>query len=137
MKEGYDMVIASRYAEGARSYDDDAVTSFGNWLFTAVINLLFKAKYTDSLVLYRAWRKEIFTELDMDKESSYSPEERLFGTIVGIDPLLSVRAAKRKLKCADVPGDEPARIGGERKLEVMRWGAAYMFEVLKEIFVWR
>src|SRR5882672_5169184 len=29
-KEGYDMVIVSRYAQGAKSYDDDAVTSFGN-----------------------------------------------------------------------------------------------------------
>ena len=32
IKEGYDMVIVSRYAQGAKSYDDDAVTAFGNWL---------------------------------------------------------------------------------------------------------
>jgi glycosyltransferase involved in cell wall biosynthesis len=39
LKEGYDMVIVSRYAKGAKSYDDDAITSFGNWLFTTTIKL--------------------------------------------------------------------------------------------------
>ena len=33
MKEGYDMVIVSRYAKGAKSEDDDMVTGFGNWMF--------------------------------------------------------------------------------------------------------
>ncbi len=39
MKEGYDMVIVSRYAGDAKSYDDDAVTAFGNWLFSTSISL--------------------------------------------------------------------------------------------------
>ncbi|MBL7047349.1 MAG: glycosyltransferase, partial [Candidatus Marinimicrobia bacterium] len=30
MKEGYDIVIVSRYLNGAKSYDDDIVTAFGN-----------------------------------------------------------------------------------------------------------
>lgn len=30
MGEGYDMVIASRYLDGAQSQDDDIVTAFGN-----------------------------------------------------------------------------------------------------------
>ena len=34
MKEGYDMVIVSRYLDGARSEDDDFLTAFGNWFFT-------------------------------------------------------------------------------------------------------
>ena len=57
MKEGYDMVIASRYLKGAKSYDDDRITSFGNWMFTTLINVLFGAHYTDSLVMYRAFKK--------------------------------------------------------------------------------
>jgi len=136
MEEGYDMVIVSRYAKGAKSYDDDRVTSFGNWMFTAVINFLFGSRYTDSLVMFRAWKKEIFQQLDLHKEKSYSLEERLFRTTVGVEPLLSVRAAKKKLRCADIPGDEPARIGGERKLKVLQWGGAYLFEVLREFFIY-
>jgi len=137
MKEGYDMVIVSRYAENAKSYDDDAVTGFGNKLFTTTINLLHGGKFTDAMVMFRAYKTRMIQDLDLDKDASYAFEERLFSTNVSWEPLLSVRAAKRKLKCADIPGDEPVREGGVRKLQVIRWGAAYMFEVIREVFVWR
>ena len=137
VEEGHDMVIVSRYAKGAKSYDDDMITGFGNWLFTTVINLLHGGNYTDAMVMFRAYRTEIFAELELDKEQSYQFEEKLFHTIVGCEPLLSIRAAKRKLKCTDIPGDEPVREGGERKLQIIRWGSAYMFEVFREIFIWK
>ncbi len=137
MKEGYDMVIVSRYAPGARSLDDDAITGFGNWLFTNTINFLHGAKYTDAMVIYRAYHKKLIYDLDLDKDSSYSFEENLFKTKISWEPLLSVRAAKRHLKVIEIPGDEPAREGGERKLQVLKWGAAYMFEFWREIFIWR
>ena len=137
MKEGYDMVIVSRYAQGAKSYDDDIITGFGNKLFTTMINLLHKGHYTDAMVIYRAYRKNLISELDLDKDISYEKEEKLFKTVISWEPLLSIRAAKRRLKVADIPGDEPARDGGERKLQVLRWGAAYMFEVFREVFIWK
>ena len=137
MKEGYDMVIVSRYAKGAKSYDDDAVTAFGNKLFTTFINLFHQAHYTDAMVIYRAYKKSLIFDLDLDKDSSYSLEEKLFKTTISWEPLLSIRAAKRRLKFTDIPGDEPKREGGERKLQVLRWGAAYMFQVFREIFIWR
>jgi glycosyltransferase involved in cell wall biosynthesis len=135
MQEGYDMVIVSRYAPGARSYDDDLITAFGNWMFTHLINLIYRSKYTDAMVMFRAWRTGVFKELGLDKEESYSTEEKIFHTKIGVEPLLSVRAAKRKLKCADIPGDEPARIGGVRKLQILRWGAAFLTQVIKEAFI--
>ena len=137
LKEGYDMVIVSRYAQGAKSYDDDAITAFGNKMFTAFINIFHGGHYTDAMVIYRAYRKSLITELDLHKDESYETEERLFKTKISWEPLLSIRAAKRKLKVVDIPGDEPVREGGERKLQVLKWGAAYMFEVLREIFIWR
>lgn len=137
MKEGYDLVIASRYAEGAKSEDDDAITAFGNWLFTTTVNFLHGGHYTDALVMYRAFKKQIISDLDLDKDSSYELEEKLFSTIMGWEPLMSVRAAKRKLKIAEIPGDEPKRIGGERKLQVIRWGSAYYFQFFKEKFFWK
>ena len=137
MKEGNDMVIVSRYAKGAKSEDDDMVTGFGNWLFTSLINVLHGGHYTDAMVMYRAYKSQLFYDLELDKDYSYEKEEKLFKTLVGVEPLLSIRAAKRKLKMADIPGDEPARIGGERKLQVIRWGAAYLFEIIREVFVWK
>ncbi len=137
MKEGYDMVIVSRYAKGAKSEDDDPITAFGNWMFRTTINLFHGAHYTDPMVMFRAFKKELIYELDLDKDSSFETEEKLFHTNICWMPLLSIRAAKAKKKVAEIPGDEPARIGGERKLQILRWGAAYLFEVFREIFVWR
>lgn len=137
LKEGYDMVIVSRYAEDAKSYDDDAITAFGNWLFTTLIGLLHGFSYTDAMVIYRAYRTSLIQELDLDKDESFESEEKIFGTNISWEPLLSIRAAKRNLKIAEIPGDEPAREGGERKLQVLRWGAAYMYEVFREVFVWK
>ncbi len=137
MREGYDMVIVSRYAPGAKSEDDDRITSFGNWLFTSMINLLHGGHYTDAMVIYRAYRKNLIYELDLDKDRGYETAERLFKTNISWEPLLSIRAAKKKLKVCDIPGDEPARVGGERKLQVWRWGAAYMFQVFRETILWK
>ncbi len=137
MKEGYDMVIASRYLAGARSEDDDAVTAFGNRLFTKTVNVLFQAHYTDAMVILRAYKTQIIYDLDLHKDESYEWPERLFHTRISWEPLLSVRAAKRKLKVTEIPGPEPPRIGGERKLQIWRWGAAYYFQFIREVFIWR
>ena len=136
MCEGYDMVIVARYAEDAKSEDDDLITAFGNWLFTNTINLLHGGSYTDAMVIYRAWKRQMFVDLDMHLHESYRTE-KLFGTVMGCEPLLSVRAAKRKLRVSEIPGDEPPRIGGERKLQVVRWGLAYMTQVWLETVSWR
>ena len=137
LKEGYDMVIVSRYLDDAKSEDDDIITAFGNWLFTASINLFHGATYTDAMVMYRGYKTNLLTDLDLDKEEGFLRAERLVQTDIGTEPLLSVRAAKRKLNIGEIPGDEPARIGGIRKLMVIRWGVAYYFQVLREIFIWK
>jgi len=137
MKEGADMVIVSRYAQGAKSYDDDPVTAFGNKLFTTMINLCHRGHYTDAMVIYRAYKTQLIHNLELNEDAGYTLAEKLFSTNISWEPLLSIRAAKRRLNVVDIPGDEPAREGGERKLQVMRWGAAYMFQVFREIFIWR
>lgn len=135
-RSGYDMVIGSRYLAGARSDDDDAITAFGNWLFTRSINLCHGGHYTDAMVIYRIYRTRLFYELDLDKEESYVTE-KWFGTVIGCEPLLSIRAAKSRLRLGEIPVDEPARVGGVRKLQVMRWGAAYYAQILLELLRWR
>ena len=136
MKRGYDMVIASRYAEGAKSYDDSLITAFGNWMFTRVVNILHGGKYTDVMNIYRAYKKSLVKELDLDKDITYSTPEKLFHTRIGWEPILSVRAAKRKLKIAEISGDEPPRIGGKAKLRIFQWGAGYLFQFIREVFFW-
>src|SRR5258707_14718566 len=137
MAEGYDMVVASRYKDDATSEDDDIMTGFGNWLFTRTANLLYGANYTDVMGIYRAYRTQIIHDLEVDKDDGFLLAERLFQTRIGWEPLLSIRAARRKLKVTEIPGPEPARIGGERKLQVIKWGGALYFQFLTDWFRWR
>jgi len=120
MKEGYDMVIASRYLGGAKSEDDDFVSAFGNWMFTALINFLFGGRYTDCLVMFRAWKREIVEAFEIDP------------SIAGFEPQLSIECAKKKLRVAEIPGDEPRRIGGKTKKRTLAAGWAILKLIIRE-----
>lgn len=137
MNEGYDMVIVSRYLSGAKSDDDDFITGFGNWLFTKTVNFLHGGHYTDAMVIYRAYKKQLIYDLELDQDRWYRTPEKLFHTRVSWEPMLSVRAARRKLKVTEIPGDEPPRIGGERKLQVWKWGATFYYQFIRDLLCWR
>jgi glycosyltransferase involved in cell wall biosynthesis len=122
MKEGYDMVIVSRYLDWAKSDDDTFLTGIGNWLFTKMINLAFGGHYTDSLVMYRAWKKDLIKTLGITT------------SVGGLEPQLSIQCAKHKLKVGEIPGDEPARIHGERKTNPYPAAVDILFMIVKEIF---
>lgn len=124
IKEGYDMVIASRYYKGAKSYDDDIVTAFGNWMFTSLINLLFGSKITDSLVMYRAFKRNMVKELKINTKT------------VSWGTQFLIRAIREKKKIGEIPGDEPARIGGVRKMHPLKNGITELTRIIKEFFTW-
>jgi glycosyltransferase involved in cell wall biosynthesis len=139
MKKGYDLVIASRYKGNIKSDDDDIITQFGNWFFQTIIRI-FHGKnyiYSDPMTIYRIFKKEIYYKLDMLDEKYYAIPERLFFTNIGWEALMSVRAAKANLKISEVPSVELARVGGVRKLQIIRWGLSYFYQVLAEIFIWK
>lgn len=133
VREGYDMVIASRYLPPAKSEDDGLITGFGNWLFTRTVNLLHGGHYTDAMTIYRIYRTSLFPELGLDQDSAYTLPEKLYFTKMGIEPLLSVRAARAKCKVGEIPSDEPKRIAGDAKVQVLRWGAAYYTQFWLEL----
>ena len=109
MKKGYDMVIVSRYLGEARSFDDTFISRLGNWSFTKIINFLFGFHYTDALVMFRAYKREVPEKLGIIKRRS-PLYERLIGRYISWEPQLSVRCAKRRLKISEIPGDEPLRV---------------------------
>jgi glycosyltransferase involved in cell wall biosynthesis len=123
MKEGYDMVIVSRYKGDAKSEDDDPITAFGNWMFTKMVNILFRAEYTDVLVMYRAFRKDLIDRLKIT--------ERKYPTL---EAILCNRCAIRKLKVADLSGDEPKRIGSVRKMKPLYNGSVVLWQIFKDLF---
>lgn len=123
MREGYDMVIASRYLGSAKSEDDDLVTKFGNWTFTRAFNILFGGTLTDSLSMFRIWRRDIVPQWP-----DHLPARS------GIEPYLNIRCAKLGLRVAEIPGDEPKRIGGVRKMRPIGNGLAIVRLILSELF---
>lgn len=118
--EGYDLVIASRYRDNAKSYDDDLITRFGNRLFTAIINILFHAHYTDTLVGFRAYRRSAYDKVHLNTRGlSWTAQQ-------------SIQFAKAGLKVTEIPADEPARIGGKRKMKPFKTGLEILRVIIKE-----
>lgn len=123
MKEGYEMVIASRYLGNAKSEDDDLVTAFGNWMFTKMVNIFFGGNYTDSLVMFRAFKKDLPFKLAMSDKG-----------IPVFEMLLCIRCSKQKLKVGEIPADEPKRLGGIRKMKPIYNGSCLLWVIIKELF---
>ena len=129
-----DLVIGSRYKDGAKSLDDDIITAFGNFFFTRLTNLLFKSKFTDVFSIYRAFKPNLIEALYLRDERSFLPMERFFRTKIGWEPLMSFRAARMKCVINEVAVGEPPRIGGKRKLQIIRWGGAFLIQLIREVW---
>jgi hypothetical protein len=89
-------------------------------MFTRAINLLFGGRYTDSLVILRAYRRSLIRELGMEGQTS------------DFEPLLSIRCALYKKRVAEIPGKEPRRIGGTRKMSPLINGWAIVVLIARE-----
>lgn len=135
----HDMVIVSRYRGWAVSDDDTPLTRAANWGLTRLINLAFGGHYTDALVMFRAYRRELPHHL-MILEPRSSRWERTVGRYISWEPMLSIRAAKAGLRVGEIPGDEPPRIGHgrpgwflpESRIQHFRCGVAFLRLIAEE-----
>lgn len=109
LEEGYDMVIASRYKDGARSYDDTLLTGAANWTFTRLISL-YGFRYTDAMVMFRGYRREVPEKLGLTLNRGEAYEANSAGRYVSWESLMSIRAAKARMRIAEIPADEPIRV---------------------------
>jgi glycosyltransferase involved in cell wall biosynthesis len=100
IREGYDVVVASRYKNAIRSEDDDFQSRLANKLFTLLINLLFGTRYTDAIGMYKAFKKTHLHELGIDRHKDEHSEI-----------LLLTRGARYGLKITEISSPEPPRIG--------------------------
>ena len=130
-EEDWDMVVGSRFMPPAKSYDDDFITAFGNKMFSMLCSILHGYNYYDCMGMFRIYKTKYFYDLGLDKDEAYWMEKYCF-TTMGIEPLLSTRAAKMKLRISEIPCDEPKRMHGVRKLQIFRWGMAYLSQMIFE-----
>ncbi len=120
--EGYDLVIGSRYMKGAKSYDDTPMTRLGNWAFTRIINVLFRGSFKDAMMGYRAYRKEAFVQLELDSPGLCFPTQG------------SIQFSRYGFRIAEIPSDEPPRLGGTRKAQNFKTGLELCRMIAKEAY---
>lgn len=121
LKEGYDLVIISRYLPPAKSEDDTLLTAFGNWMFSKMIRYLGPFPITDSLTIYRGFKLDLF---HMPEFSKF-----LYGPV--FEPLTSALANVKRLKIFEIPGDEPKRIGGISKMSPLYNGSCILLMIIR------
>lgn len=100
IREGYDIVVASRYMNQVKSADDDFQSMLANKIFTRLINILFGTKYTDAIGMYKAFKKSYLYELGIDNHRNEHSEI-----------MLLTRGARYGLNIVEVSSPEPPRIG--------------------------
>lgn len=100
IKNGFDIVIASRYFGGQKSEDDDVASTIANSFLTGLINLLFSTKYTDAIGMYKAFKRRHLYELGIDQKRNEHSEI-----------MLTTRGARYGLKIMEISSKELPRIG--------------------------
>lgn len=121
LRQGDDLVVVSRYLPPAKSYDDSALTAFGNWMFTRMFRMLGPFPITDSLTIYRGFDRKIVGYPEF--------EPFLQGPV--FEPLVSALANLHGLKTSEIPGDEPERIGGVTKRSIVYNGSCILLMWLR------
>lgn len=123
LRLGRDLVVVSRYAGNAKSYDDTLITAFGNWMFTQLVKFLGlgRVKVTDALTIYRGFRRDLILNDDF---------ERIMQGPV-FEPLVTSMCIMQKRAFVEIPGDEPKRIGGASKMSVVYNGSCLLLMVIR------
>ena len=125
IKEGYDQVIISRFGKGSINLDAGILETFGNKMFTAIVNILFGGNLTDSLNESRIITREAFLELNFDAFDMTSTQQ------------MSIRGLKREQKIIEIVGNEGKRIGGKRKMRPFYVGKLLSKQIIKEFIFWK
>lgn len=119
IKQGYDYVMATRYARGGRSDDDTTVRFIGNRIFTFLTNLIHRTNVTDSLYFFTA-----ITRKGLKKIHPKSP-----GFEFCIEILIMAHIAG--LKFAEIPVIERPRYAGKSKVNIFSAGLKILAMILR------
>lgn len=116
-----DMVIGSRALGNRQSGSMTFPQVFGNWLATSLMKWIYGTKFTD-LGPFRAIRWESLIALDM--------QDKTYGWTVE----MQVKAAKLKLRSAEVPVNYKKRIGVSKVSGTIKGTVMAGYKILWTIF---
>lgn len=108
--EGNDYAKGSRFLKGGGSHDITHIRSAGNYGLTLLVNLLFRAHFTDLCYGYNAFWRHCIPYIEI-KSSGFE-----------IETLLNIQLHVADLKICEVPSMEYPRIHGLSNLNAFRDG---------------
>lgn len=126
IKNGNDLVIASRFMKGSKNEEDREIFKFRKWanqLFTLSVKLVWGGNVTDTINGYRAIKKELFNKLKLDANG------------FEIEFQMTIRTLKLKAKIAEIPTIESSRIGGQSTAYAIPTGIKVLKLLVREIIV--
>ena len=116
-----DLVIGSRALGARESGSMTPQQVFGNWLATRLIRLFFNYSFTD-LGPFRAIRYDKLLDINMiDKNFGWTVE-------------MQVKAAKRKLRCTEIPVTYRRRIGVSKVSGTLKGTVLAGYKIILTIF---
>jgi glycosyltransferase involved in cell wall biosynthesis len=117
---GADIAVGSRFVQGGGTADMEMYRKMGNWVFTRLVRLGFKARYSDLCYGYTAFWRDVLPYID----GEYTGFE--------VETLIHIRALRASLKVAEVPSFESKRIHGVSNLRTIQDGARVLRSITTE-----
>jgi glycosyltransferase involved in cell wall biosynthesis len=118
---GADFAKGTRYAEGGGSSDITWLRSAGNRFFGALVNLLYRTKYSDLCYGYNAFWQHCAESIDMDRDG------------FEVETAINVRIARAGFAVEEVPSFEHDRIHGQSNLRTFSDGWRVLRTILGEL----
>jgi glycosyltransferase involved in cell wall biosynthesis len=117
---GSDFAKGSRFLEGGGSADITKLRSMGNRALGAVVNVLFRTRYTDLCYGYNAFWRDCL------------PHMRVNCAGFEVETLINVRVARAGLVVSEVASLEHERLNGESNLHAVRDGLRILRTIVRE-----
>jgi glycosyltransferase involved in cell wall biosynthesis len=129
LTDGADFAKGTRFALGGRSTDITPTRRVGNWFLNALVNILFRTKYTDLCYGYNAFWAHCITTMDLPDTSH---AEKQWGDGFEIETLINVRVATAGMKIQEVASFERERMHGESNLNAVKDGLRVLKTIRQE-----
>ena len=127
---GADFAKGSRFAPGAGSADITPLRRLGNRALGLFVNALFGTRYSDLCYGYNAFWARVVPVFGLTVDSP--GQQPVWGDGFEIETLINLRASAARLKIAEVPSFEHARIHGESNLKTFRDGQRVLRTIVTE-----
>lgn len=117
---GNDFAKGSRFAHGGGSSDITFLRRAGNFGLSKLVNLLFRAHFSDLCYGYNAFWKYCLDHVEIDTDG------------FEVETLMNIRMHQARLKTVEVPSFEYQRIHGISKLNTFKDGWRVLKTIVRE-----